>query len=187
MKSIGNTRTRRDKMNILHDLVAFYDRNIVRLQGWKPVPGSNIGFLYLVPSVYKGKPVTISDGTVIKKGDKFFEIHIINTNLHKLNTHYGNLFVMLKDELIKVGELLEQEGYEDYKAVLGVTLLYQLAKRVGFTIFEIEPAWKRSMISFGENFLRSSLRKGKEERKDKKKRYAKECWISRDQIMNLKH
>jgi len=171
-------------MNALNRIVAFYDRNMVRLLGWKKVPGSDLEFLYLVPKVHKGRTVAIDDGTVIHKGDHIFEIHIINTNLDKLDTSYGNLFIMLKQELTQVGVIMQTEEYGKYKALLSVTLLHRLARRVGFTVIEIENPLKRRMVSLGENILRSALRKGKNE-KDGKKRIAKECWISKDQILAL--
>ena len=173
-------------MNSFNRLVAFYDRNIVKHQGWKPVPGSDIGFLYLVPMVYKGKKVTLDDGCVIMKGDQIFQIHVINTNLANLDTGRENLYTMLKGELIHVGELMQTEEYRDYKALLSVTLLHRLTREVGFTVREIENPLNRKMISLGENILRSALRKGKNV-KDGKKRIAKECWISRNQILKLKN
>lgn len=171
-------------MNAFNRIVAFYDRNMVKFLGWKKVPGSDLEFLYLVPKIYKGKPVVIDDGTVIRKGDHVFEIHIINTNLDKLDTSYGNLFIMLKQELSQVGVIMQTQEYAEYKALLTVTLLHRLAKRVGFTVHEIENPIQRRMVSLGENILRSALRKGKNE-KDGKKRIAKECWISKTQILEI--
>jgi hypothetical protein len=42
------------------------------------------------------------------------------------------------------------------------------------------------MVSLGENILRATLRKEKEDKSKKgKKRIAKVCWISRDEIMKI--
>ncbi len=171
-------------MNALNSIVAFYDRNMVKLLGWKKIPGSDLEFLYLVPKVHRGKTVTIEDGTVIHKGDHIFEIHIINTNLANLDTGYGNLFIMLKQELSQVGVLMQTEEYSMYKALLSVTLLHKLARRVGFTVREIDHPVRRRMVSLGENILRSALRKGKNVT-DGKRRIAKECWISKTQIIEI--
>jgi|GEM_PF-779852 len=172
-------------MRILKPLVAFYDQTLVKMLGWKSIPGSDIGFLYLVPKVHKGKDITIKDGTIIRKGDAYFEIHIINTNLSTLDTSYGSLFKMLYDELALVGDYMKLAENQEVKGVLGVTLLHRLARRAGFTIMDIQPKWKREMVSLGENFLRYALRKEKP-KKDGKKRVAKECWISRDQVMVMR-
>ena len=172
-------------MRILKPLVAFYDQSLVKILGWKSIPGSETQFLYLVPKVHKGKEVTIKDGTVIRKGDAFFEIHIINTNLSHLDTGYGNLFKMLYEELVLVGEYMNLAENQEVKGVLGVTLLHRLARRAGFTIMDIQPKWKREMVSLGENCLRYALRKEKP-KKDGKKRVAKECWISRNQVMAMR-
>ena len=169
-------------MNLFSKVIATYDKNIVKLYGWEKVPGSTLGFLYMVPKKYKGKPVTINDGTIINRGDQYYEIHIINTNLSNLNTSYGNLFVMLVEELKLIGEHMKKEENREYKAVLAVSLLHRLAKRAGFTIKEIDNPVKRKLVSLGENILRTALRKEKDTG-TKKKRVAKECWISRDEIL----
>ena len=170
----------------INKLVALFDKTLVKHRGWKHLPGSKYDFLYFVPEIYKGKDVTIKDGTVIRKGDKILEIHIDNPNLVNLDTGYSNLFIMLKDELANLGRLFPEKEYEEYKAVLAVTLLYRLASRAGFTVYEFESSFKKRMVSFGENILRMTLRKEKEEKsKKKKQRVAKVCWISRDQIINI--
>lgn len=79
---------------------------------------------------------------------------------------------------------MQTEEYSMYKALLSVTLLHKLARRVGFTVREIDHPVRRRMVSLGENILRSALRKGKNE-KDGKKRIAKECWISKTQIIEI--
>lgn len=171
-------------MNVLKKMVGFYDASLVKLLGWKPVPGSDLKFLYLVPKVHKGKTVKIEDGTLIHRGDSYYEIHMVNTNLKNLDTSYGNLFIMLAEELKLIGKHMEKPENRKYKAVLGVTLLHRLARRAGFTILEIESPLKREMVSLGENILRSTLRK-ENTKNDKKKRIAKECWISQDQLLKM--
>jgi len=171
----------------VNKLVALFDKTLVKHRGWKHLPGSKYNFLYFVPEVYKGKDVIIQDGTVIRKGDKILEIHIDNPNLVNLETGYSSLFIMLKDELANLGRLLPEKEYEEYKAVLAITLLYRLATRAGFTVFEFESSFNRKMVSLGENILRATLRKEKEDKSKKgKKRIAKVCWISREQIMSIK-
>lgn len=171
-------------MRVFSRIIAAYDRNIVKLNGWKKVPGSTLEFLYMVPKTYKGKPVRIKDGTVIQKGDRYYEIHIINTNLSKLDTSYGNLFIMLNEELKLIGDHMRRDEAEEYKAVLAVTLLHRLARRAGFTIKEIDNPVMRRLVSTGEVILRTALRKEKDTR-PKKKRVAKECWMSRSQVLTI--
>ncbi|MGB4588081.1 MAG: hypothetical protein WBI17_02455 [Clostridiaceae bacterium] len=170
----------------INKLVALFDKTLVKHRGWKHLPGSEHNFLYFVPEIYKGKDVIIKDGTIIRKGDKILEIHIDNPNLINLDTGYSSLFTMLKGELINLGKMLPEKEYEEYKAVLAITLLHRLASRAGFTVFEFESSFNQKMVSLGENILRATLRKEKEDKnKKKKKRIAKVCWISRNEIMNL--
>ena len=172
-------------MRILSRIISAYDKKVVKSQGWKVVPGSTLGFLYLVPLKHKGKPVRIEDGTVINKGDLYYQIHIMNDNLVNLDTSHESLFTMMNAELKLVGEHMKKEENADYKAVLAVTLLHKLVRKVGFTVNEIENPIERKLVSLGENILRTALRKEKDNG-PKKKRVAKKCWISRDQIMKIK-
>lgn len=169
-------------MNLLRNIVAGYDKMAVKIHGYQKIPGSPVGFFYLVPKVYKGKSITLKDGTIINPKDSVFELHLINTNLEHLNTGYGNLFKMLREELYYVGKYLELEENKHYKGVFGITLLHRLAKRAGFTIIEIENPIKRRLFSLGENILRGTLHK-KTSKVKPKKVIAKECWISRDEIL----
>lgn len=177
-------RPEEEDMKIFTSIIAAYDKNIVKLHGWEKVPGSTLEFLYMVPKKHKGKPVRIKDGTLIRKGDRYYEIHIINTNLSKLDTSYGSLFIMLNQELKLIGEHMEKDENGEYKAILAVTLLHRLARRAGFTIKDIDNPLMRRLVSLGENVLRSALRKEKDTG-PKKKRVAKECWMSRDQAISI--
>lgn len=170
----------------IRKVVAFYDRNVVNLRGYKTIPGSTVEFFYLVPKIYKGKPITLKDGTKISKNDSICELHIVNTNLSQLDTDYGSLFKMLREELIHVARYLQQEENQDVQAIFGITLLHRLAKRAGFTIIDINNPIKRKLFSFGENILRGALSKDSSKQKKKKKKVeAKECWMSRSDILKL--
>ena len=169
-------------MKIIRSLVALYDKTVVRIHGFKKVPGSPIEFLYLVPKVYKGPSIILDDGTEIHKEDSIFEIHIINTNLSNLDTGYANLFRMLREELYYVADYMELEENKDVKAVLAISLLHRLAKRAGFTIIEIDNPIMRKLYSLGENILRGTLSE-KTPKKKQMKAEAKECWISRNDIL----
>ncbi len=173
-------------MNIIRSLVAFYDKTAVKIHGYKKVPGSPVGFFYLVPKIYKGPSIVLKDGTKINKEDSIFEVHLINTNLTNLDTGYGNLFKMLREELYYIAEYMELEENKDYKAVLAITLLHRLAKRAGFTIIEINNPVMRKLTSLGENILRGTLSE-KTPKKKQKRVEAKECWMSRSDIVSARN
>ncbi len=169
-------------MKIIPKIVAGYDKFMVKIQGFKKIPGSSIGFFYIVPKVHKGKTVVLKDGTAINMNDHVFELHIINTNLSELDTSYGNLFRMIAGELTYLAEYLNLEVNQDIKGIYGVTLLHRLGKRAGFTVVDIEHPFKRKLYSFGENILRNTL-SGDGVKKKNKKVEAKEVWMSRSQIL----
>lgn len=171
-------------MSIVQKAVAFYDKTAVKIHGYKKIPGSAVEFFYLVPKVYKGPKIILKDGTEIFKNDSVLELHIINTNLSELDTNYGNLFRMLREELYAIAQYLEVEENTKYKAIFGITLLHRLAKRAGFTIIEIHNPMKRKLFSLGENILRGTLSKKSKMKKQKQKIVeAKECWMSKDEIL----
>lgn len=173
-------------MSAITEIVRLYDKIAVKIHGYKKVPDSPVGFFYLVPTSYTGETIVLKDNTTVKKGEMVLELHIINTNLSNLNTSYGNLFRMLREELYYVAKYLNQKENQQYKAVFGITLLHRLAKRAGFTVIDIGNPFKRKMFSLGENILRKSL--GKEsntKKKTNKTLEAKECWMSRDEIIGF--
>ena len=174
-------------MKWIQKIVSFYDRTAVKIHGYETIPGSSLDFFYLVPKVYKGKTITLKDGTKIQKDDSVYELHIVNTHLSQLDTNYGNLLKMLREELAYVASFINQPENHYVKGVFGITLLHRLAKRAGFTIIDMSNPIKRSLFSFGENILRGALSKDsfKQKKKKKKKVEAKECWMSRADILEL--
>jgi hypothetical protein len=168
-------------------LLAKFDKTIVKLAGWNHTPYSKNNFMYLAPHIYKGRTIQLKDGTVISKGDLVGEIHIDNINASTLDTRYPNLIRLFRGELIALKQcfLEEIEPYSKIKAVHGNSVFYDIAARQGFTIIEIRNVIKRFFISIGENILRLGLKSGNNKTR-KKFLMSKECWISQDQIKEMK-
>lgn len=161
------------------------DYLIVKIAGWKHIPDSKTNFMYLNPHIYKGHEIALRDGSIIKKGDFIAEIHIDNRNVKILDTSYINLIRLLRGELLALKKCNDQEPYSEIKAVYGISVFYNIAERQGFTIIEIRNRIIKFFGSIWENILRLSIKKnGKKTRKILIS--SKECWISKNQIMNLK-
>jgi hypothetical protein len=171
--------------NFVKKSMAQFDTLFVKFSHWKHIPYSTTNFLYLNPYIYKGKTLTIKDGTVIKKGDWIGEIHIDNVNVKSLNTSYPNLIRLLRGEIKALNRCLKEEPHSKIKAICGISVFYDIARRQGFTILPIENSFKRFLISIGENILRLGL-KNSNKKTRKKFVFSKQCWLSRNEILNLK-
>lgn len=161
------------------------DYIIVKAAGWKHIPDSISNFMYINPYKYKGPAITLTDGTLINKGDLIAELHLDNKGLNGLDTSYTNLIKLLKDELKSLQHCFGYEPYSKIKAVFGITVFYEIAARQGFTVLDVRSTIKRFLWSSWENILRLAFRKRS---RKLKKRFiiAKECWISREQILSEK-
>jgi hypothetical protein len=161
------------------------DSLIVKLGKWKHIPNSKNNFMYINPYQYKRKTITLKDGTVIAKGDLVAEIHIDNSSIKRLNTGYANLFKLLNGELKALKESYDTEPYSGIKAIYGITVFYDIARRQGFTVVEMDNKIVRFFGSLWENILRLLFKNGNKKTR-KKFIYSKECWLSKNQILEMK-
>lgn len=159
------------------------DSAIVRTAGWKHIPNSDTGFMYMCPHKYKGATIILKDGTAVNKGDWIAELHLDNKGLKRLDTSYASLIRLYKGELKALKSCFSQGLYPDIKAVFGITVFHEIAVRQGYTVLDIRSPVKKFFVSLWENILRLAYHK-KINKRGKKFVISKECWISRDQIMN---
>ncbi len=157
---------------------------MVRLAGWKHIPGSKDRLIYLCPRRYKGDPITLKDGTVIQKNDLVAEIHLDNTNILNIEASYISMAKALQKEMGALKEAMKQSPMDQLKGVYGITVIYPIAERIGFTSIRIRNPFKRFFGSLWENILRLVLKKA---HRGRKKGFieARECWLSRNQIDNM--
>lgn len=162
------------------------DSAIVKNSGWQHIPHSSTNFMYINPYKYKGSLITLADGTTINKGDWIAELHLDNKKLKLLDTSYTSLIRLLRGELNSLRHCFDFEPYSNIKAVFGITVFYEIAARQGFTVLDINSSVKRFLWSSWENILRLALRKTN---RMARKRFiiSKECWISKDQILNASY
>ena len=168
--------------NIIHFILSKLDSFIVKAAGWKHIPHSDTNFMYVNLYKYKGLAITLTDGTIIEKGDCIPEFHLDNKRLKGLDTSYTSLIRLLKGELKALGNCIRYEPYSKIKAVYGITVFYEIAARQGFTVLDMKNIMKRYLWSLWENILRLSFQK-RNKRARKRIIMSKECWISRGQIL----
>ncbi|QGQ46112.1 YkoP family protein [Metabacillus sediminilitoris] len=93
---------------------------------------------------YKGKEVLLSDGTLIKKNDKLVKIHLHNVKL--LSELKGVPCSVRRGRIIFQKVLISMPLIAEYinghkekneiKGVIGITMLYKGAEKIGFEIFQ---------------------------------------------------
>jgi hypothetical protein len=168
----------------VHAIFRLNEKIIARILRWNHIPYSENNFMYFAPYIYRGKPVALSDGTTISRGDRVAELHIDNIRVGTLDTRYPNLLKLLQGEISALKRALKESPYSDIKAVYGITVFYDIARRQGFTVKQIGNPVKRALATVWENILRIVFKKGNKSGRRRINK-SKECWLSRSQIMNM--
>ncbi|HZS76193.1 MAG TPA: MFS transporter [Ktedonobacteraceae bacterium] len=103
----------------------------------KSVPNSPHGLFQIHFTRYHGRPITLPDGTEVKKGDHIAELHFRNHALLQAaqhNTPWGML-KMIGEDLSAIADWTLQPDFPaDIHAFFGITLLSRASSRLGFTL-----------------------------------------------------
>ncbi|GGE32280.1 hypothetical protein GCM10011391_08680 [Pullulanibacillus camelliae] len=93
---------------------------------------------------YKGSPLTLSDGTVIRKGDRVLELHfnnelLLHTALQTKNTVHmiTTLLHMMKATFNRMQTYIAMPKYQEAKALYGISLFHRGAKQFGFDVLDL--------------------------------------------------
>lgn len=172
--------------NPLNPLISSLDNLIVKLANWTHIPYTTTNFLYISKHKYHGKTVHLKDSSVISRGDTVIELHIDNSNLKKMDTNsYINLVRNFKSEIQALKKCFQSDNnFKNVKAIYGVSAFFDISARYGFETLKISSPIKRLFTSLWENMLRHVLKTSKNKLR-KNFVFSKECWISRDGILNL--
>jgi peptidoglycan/xylan/chitin deacetylase (PgdA/CDA1 family) len=118
-------------------------------------------FYRMAPRRYRGKEWLMPDGTLLKPGNTYLELHINNNRLQELID--GDMSIeriVLKalreaqKELPLLADLLKNNpAYQDVKILFGITLLHRGTERLGFTSIEMKPGLFRTLTGWYERWL----------------------------------
>ncbi|WP_134698861.1 hypothetical protein [Ammoniphilus sp. YIM 78166] len=109
-------------------------------------------------STYRGAPLVLDSGDVIRSGDLLLKIHLYNYQLMKQMCHLESdirralyVYEAVEHSLPGLARYLsEHPRSNEIKAVLGVTVLNRGIKRLGFQSFELDNslyrAWKKAYM-----------------------------------------
>lgn len=111
--------------------------------------------LYIRPMIYKGHPIELDDGTIIKKGDEILQLHfnnrlLIETAIHSKNTMHmiTSLLRKMKSTLNRIGEKVDSDSYRSIKGLYGVSLMHRGATQFGFTVLDMPKGFDRTYQHF---------------------------------------
>lgn len=110
---------------------------------------------------YRGKDWLMTDGSVLRAGEYYMEVHVNNDRLLSLidgNTSVERLGIIamreVRNGLPVVAKLLNSdEKFRKVKILLGITLLHRGTERIGFTVYEMKPGLFRTVTGWYERGL----------------------------------
>lgn len=110
---------------------------------------------------YHGQEWLMQDGSLLKKGDYYIELHLNNDHLLSLigeNSSIERVAIIIireiRNGLPKLARLMKDDTkYGKAKVLLGITLLHRGTVRLGFTAYELKLGLFRMFINWYENLL----------------------------------
>ncbi|MFU0791213.1 YkoP family protein [Virgibacillus proomii] len=94
---------------------------------------------------YKGRKVTLSDGTEINKNDLLLKIHLHNIKILGQIQDYDSevrralaIYKTVQESLPEIAHYIQIKGYtNEIKGLIGITMLHKGCKKLGFEIYSI--------------------------------------------------
>ncbi len=129
----------------------FWERVTMLVNRQVAIPGSPHGLLKVQFTRFRGQPMTLPDGTVVRSGDRIAEIHIQNKALPNLASRGGvfELVRMFARELVALAAWTERADFpRRVTAVYGFTILGRVTTRFGFTVRERPHTLRNRMDRF---------------------------------------
>lgn len=95
---------------------------------------------------YLGRPITLADGTDIRKNDLLVKVHLHNVRILRAMSKHQNelqkarhLYKLVESSLPEVASYVRNHPeYDNIKGLVGITLLNKACHRLGFETFSIQ-------------------------------------------------
>lgn len=167
------------------------DKLVRRLSGIKDMPGSKIWRIAL--RRYRGREWTMHDGSVLKPGEPYLELHVNNDRFIALideNTSVERASIIAMREVLNglppLAEYLNSEKkLENVNIVIGITLLHRGLGRIGFTVADMKPSLFKTFTGWYERWLLGVFHPGgfKKQKKYREKLTPKYVIMTRRDLM----
>lgn len=147
-------------------------------------------FRYRV-ATYRGRPVTLEDGSTIRPGDQIIDLHFDNRRLLQAaaaaSSTPWNLMRMAREDLRTLAELVDAGALGEVRAVRGVTLFARAGRRLGFEVRPLPPTWyARLQRFFFVGLLAVYHPRGWQAAERLRERgWPGEVWMSRQRLLQL--
>jgi hypothetical protein len=163
-----------------------------RLEDVGPAPQ---GAFRVRPTIYRGEPIALDDGTTVAPGHRIGELHLRNDTLASLHQQaqaprqVGWLF---RDLLVRglrdLADLAAKgERYRDLPAFCSVTMLHYGAEKLGFEVRPLRAGLRLCLLRVYQRLLTARHHPSGAERigQGTRAREPAEVWISRTSLLTL--
>ena len=115
---------------------AWYERIDLRLWPNRPIPGAPWGVFQVTMVEYRHRPFTLSDGTVVRRGDTLCRLHISNAVLARIVSQgVWRAQTAMAEDLHALATSVESgELPQNVRAVFGRTVQARAGVRLGFVV-----------------------------------------------------
>jgi hypothetical protein len=153
-----------------------------------PIPNALHGLFEARFMRYRERPITLSDGTHVARGDLIVELHFVNRDLRDAIASSGQwrVLLMLRDDLAALARWSQRPDFPArMKAIRSVTMLGRAAPRLGFTVRErphTVHAWFDRFFMLGLLALYNSAGTSRLSQGTTYDEYPVEVWMSRGEL-----
>ncbi|QSZ28133.1 hypothetical protein ACETAC_04595 [Aceticella autotrophica] len=178
--------------NIFKYLWSLWEDLFAKINGIQDINGGNFA-LRIAVKKYRGKDMTLNDGTLLKHGERYIELHLNNKFFSKISSHNSSsvyLGITAVKELKKSLHLLkkiinENPEFFDINVFMAYSLFYRGIDKLGFEIREIRSPLVRYIFSIYEKLLLLIFHPDGIKRLKSKNFTSKNVIITRNTINNL--
>lgn len=169
----------------------FYDRVYQRLHRLRDLSLPEGTVLRLGLTRYRGRPLTLSDGNVIRHGDRIGAIHIHNEGVASLHapdgaTHRGALIFLerFRASMRLLSGQMAAGALADVRALTGTTVLFEAMARAGFDVHPLRPRWWGRALGTHQRWLMARHHPlGNQRFKPDRFVESRAVWISREALL----
>ena len=178
-------------MNLLEPLWRWYDRLYLRrhLVRDLPIPGGAV--VWLGFARYRGRPLTLSDGTVVRRDDRIGVLHLYNDRVAALHSPDGSpyrgvmaLFERFRVTMRALAKQLAAGSLGDVRAFTATTVFFTGMARAGFDVVSLGPRYRGRVVAWYQRALITRHHpRGRERARVERFVEARAAWISREALL----
>lgn len=170
-------------MKIIKRLLDTIEKRAIKKNNWIEISNTKHHYFYIDVMTYKGKELSLADGTIIRHGDKVGELHLNNNNMPEVsNIRSLKLFSRaLDDEIVSLSRELHKDEFCQLKAFFGRTILFNILRKKGFEIIDIRNKRLKWFLIFWDSLIKKVY--SKSSNNSRKIRKPKEVWITRETLL----